>query len=106
MKGGSLTFEGIAGRYVNQLQPQETGTMHDIRQSAGNKEEIMKSLIYIAVFLMIGLIVMGCTGMTTEQRKEGTSLSASVGDAPFVGFSSTESHELADGMTSAGGQGK
>ena len=80
--------------------------MHYIRQSADNKEEIMKRLIYIAVVLMIGLIVMGCTGMTAEQRKEETSLSASVGDAPFVGFSSTESHDLADGMHSKGGQGK
>ena len=68
--------------------------MHDIRPSAGNKEDIMKRLIYIAVVLMIGLIVMGCTGMTTEQRKEGTSLSTSVGDAPFVGFSSTEARGL------------
>jgi hypothetical protein len=54
----------------------------------------MKSLIYIAVVLMVGLIVMGCTGMTTEQRKEETSLSASVGNAPFVGHSSTESQAL------------
>lgn len=80
--------------------------MDYIRQSAGNKEEIMKRLIYITLVLMIGLIVMGCTGMTAEQRKEETSLSASVGNAPFVGFSSTQSHDLADGMHGAGGQSK
>ncbi len=68
--------------------------MDYIRQSAGNKEEIMKRLIYITVVLMIGLIVMSCTGMTAEQRKEETSLSASVGNAPFVGPSSKDSQEL------------
>jgi hypothetical protein len=68
--------------------------MHSIRQSADSKEEIMKRLIYIALVLMIGLIVMGCTGMTTEQRKEETSLTTSVGNAPFVGFSSTDSLAL------------
>jgi hypothetical protein len=68
--------------------------MDYIRQSAGNKEEIMKRLIYIAVVLMIGLIVMSCTGMTTEQRKEETSLTTSVGNAPFVGQSSTDSQAL------------
>ena len=68
--------------------------MHYIRQSADNKEEIMKRLIYIAVVLMIGLIVMSCSGMTAEQRKEETSLSASVGNAPFVGLSSTEAKGL------------
>ena len=68
--------------------------MHDIRPSAGNKEDIMKRLIYIAVVLITGLIVMDCTGMTEEQRKEETSLSASVGNAPFVGLSSTEAKGL------------
>ena len=80
--------------------------MHYIRQSADSKEEIMKRLIYIAVVLMIGLMVMGCSGMTAEQRKEETSLSASVGNAPFVGPSSTDSRGLADGMSSSGGQNK
>ncbi len=61
------------------------------RQSAGNKEEIMKRLIYIAVVLMIGLMVVGCAGMTEEQRKEEPSLSATVGNAPFVGYSSIQS---------------
>ena len=69
--------------------------MHYIRQSADNKGEIMKRLIYLAVVLMIGLIVMGCTGMTAEQRKEETNLSTSVGNAPFVGYSSTQSRDLA-----------
>jgi hypothetical protein len=78
--------------------------MHYVRQSADNKEEIMKRLIYIAVVLMIGLIVMGCTGMTTEQRKEETSLSTSVGNAPFVGFNSTESQALATDLNRPGGQ--
>jgi hypothetical protein len=55
----------------------------------------MKRLIYLAVVLMIGLIVIGCTGMTAEQRKEDTSLSTSVGNTPFVGFSSPASQDLA-----------
>ncbi len=80
--------------------------MHYIRQSVDNKEDIMKRLIYIAVVLMIGLTVMGCAGMTEEQRKGEASLSASVGNAPFVGFSSTQSQGLADGLTSAGGQAR
>ncbi len=76
--------------------------MHYIRQSADTKEEIMKRLIYITVVLMIGLIVMSCTGMTTEQRKEETSLSASVGNAPFVGPSSSEAKKLGEGLHGGG----
>ena len=76
--------------------------MHYIRQSADSKEEIMKRLIYIAVVLMMGLIVMGCAGMTTEQRKEETSLTTSVGNAPFVGFSSTQSFELSKSLHGGG----
>ena len=68
--------------------------MYYIRRSADSKEGIMKRLIYITLVLMIGLIVMGCAGMTTEQRKEETSLTTSVGNAPFVGFSSTDSLAL------------
>ncbi len=79
--------------------------MYYICQSANNKEEIMKRLIYVTVVLMIGLIVMSCSGMTAEQRKEETSLTTSVGNAPFVGFSSVQSQGLADGM-GAGGQAK
>ena len=45
----------------------------------------MKRLIYLAVVLMIGLIVMGCTAMTAEQRKEESDLRSSVGNKPFVG---------------------
>ncbi len=79
--------------------------MHYICQSANNKEDIMKRLIYITVVLMIGLMVMGCAGMTEEQRKGEASLTTSVGNAPFVGFSSVQSQGLADGM-GAGGQAK
>ncbi len=78
--------------------------MYYIRQSADNKEEIMKRLICIAVVLMIGLIVIGCTGMTTEQRKEETSLSASVGNAPFVGYTSQDVRTL--NREYSGGQNK
>lgn len=66
-----------------------------IRQRADNKGEIMKRLIYLTVVLMVGLNVMGCTGMTAEQRKEEPNLSTSVGNTPFVGFSSTQSRDLA-----------
>ena len=72
--------------------------MHYVRESADNKEEIMKRLIYLAVFLMIGLIVMGCSTMTAEQRKEGSDLSTSVGRAPFVGFNSDQARDLAYGQ--------
>ena len=69
--------------------------MNYVRQSPDNKEEIMKRLIYLAVVLMIGLIVMGCSGMTAEQRKEEPGLSTSVGNAPFVGFNSDQARDLA-----------
>ncbi len=78
--------------------------MYYIRQSADTKEEIMKRLISIAVILMTGLIVMSCTGMTTEQRKEETSLSASVGNAPFVGYTSPDVRTL--NREYSGGQNK
>ncbi len=54
----------------------------------------MKRLICIAVVLMIGLTVMGCAGMTEEQRKGEASLTTSVGNAPFVGFSSPDAKAL------------
>jgi hypothetical protein len=44
---------------------------------------------------MIGLICFGCSGMSTEQRKESSDLRSSVGDKPFVGGSSPEARNLA-----------
>ena len=69
--------------------------MNYVRQSPDNKEEIMKRLIYLAVVLMIGLIIMGCAATTTEQRKQEPDLSTSVGNTPFVGDTSTQSRDLA-----------
>ena len=72
--------------------------MHYVRESADNKEEIMKRLIYLAVVLTIGLTVMGCSTMTAEQRKEEPDLSTNVGRAPFVGFNSDQARDLAYGQ--------
>jgi len=79
--------------------------MHYVRESADNKEEIMKRLIYLAVVLMIGLIVMGCTATTGEQRKyETPDVTTSVGNAPFVGFNSDQARDLAYGQMYGGGK--
>jgi hypothetical protein len=72
--------------------------MHYVRESADNKEEIMKRLIYLAVVLMIGLTVMRCASVATEQRKEEPNLSTSVGNTPFVGFNSDQARDLAYGQ--------
>jgi hypothetical protein len=56
----------------------------------------MKRLIYLTVVLMIGFICFGCSGMSAEQRKDGRyDIGSSVGDKPFVGGYSDESHNLA-----------
>jgi len=64
----------------------------------------MKRLIYLAVVLMIGLTVMGCSTMTTGQRKGEPNLSASVGNTPFVGFNSDQARDLAYGQMYGGGK--
>jgi len=68
---------------------------------------MMKSFIYLTVLLMIGFMLIGCSGMSAEQRaewrKEGRyDLSSSVGNKPFVGEISPEAHNLY-GWTSRGG---
>jgi hypothetical protein len=50
----------------------------------------MKGLIYVVVFLMIGLMFMGCTGTTANQRKEASDPGTSVSGTPSGGFYSPE----------------
>jgi hypothetical protein len=47
----------------------------------------MKRFIYLTVVLMIGFMLIGCSGMTAEQRKEEWELRSGVGDSQFVGDS-------------------
>ena len=54
----------------------------------------MKKFIYLTVVLMIGLMLIGCSGMTAEQRKEGSDFSSTAGNKPFVGETSPESRSL------------
>ena len=58
----------------------------------------MKRFIYIIVVLMLMSIFIGCATMTTEQRKEESDLSSSVGDKPFVGDPSWEARKAALGI--------
>ncbi|MGZ6221825.1 MAG: hypothetical protein ACXWMH_08195 [Syntrophales bacterium] len=56
---------------------------------------MMKRLIYLTVILMIGFICFGCTGMSSEQRRESYDLRSSVGNQPFVGGTSAGARDLA-----------
>jgi hypothetical protein len=66
-------------------------------QNEGNgrlKEERMKKLIVLILFLMMVSIVIGCAAtMTSEERRETYEL-RSVGESPFVGGSSPEARAL------------
>lgn len=55
----------------------------------------MKRLIYLTVVLMIGFICFGCTGMSSEQRRESYDLRSSVGNQSFVGATSPGARDLA-----------
>ena len=50
----------------------------------------MKGLIDVVVILMIGLMFMGCTGTTANQRKEASDPGTSVSNTPLGGFYSPE----------------
>jgi hypothetical protein len=54
----------------------------------------MKRLIYLTVILMIGFICFGCTGMSSEQRRESYDLRSSVGNQPFVGGTGLDARGL------------
>ena len=43
----------------------------------------MKRLIYLPVILMIGFILIGCSGMMVEQRNAESELRSSGGNKPF-----------------------
>ena len=55
----------------------------------------MKKFIYLTVVLMIGLMLIGCSGMTAEQRKETYDLNKSVGNSTFVGDTSPDARGVA-----------
>jgi ABC-type phosphate/phosphonate transport system substrate-binding protein len=55
---------------------------------------MMKKFIYLTVVLMIGFMLIGCSGMSAEQRKGESDLTSSVGNKQFVGDPSPESHSL------------
>jgi hypothetical protein len=55
----------------------------------------MKKLIYLALAVIFGLSMIGCSGMSSEQRRETYDLRNDVGDKPFVGGSSPEARNLA-----------
>jgi type II secretory pathway component PulK len=54
----------------------------------------MKRFISITVLLMIVVTVIGCSGMTAEQRKEKYDLRQSVGGSQFVGATSPGGRDL------------
>jgi hypothetical protein len=54
----------------------------------------MKKFIYLTVVLMIGFMLIGCSGMSAEQRKGESDLTSSVGTKQFVGDPSAESRSL------------
>ena len=62
----------------------------------------MKRFISLTVVLMIGFMLIGCSGTTSEQRKEEwelrSNLSSSVGDKPFVGDPYWEAKKAALGI--------
>jgi ABC-type molybdate transport system substrate-binding protein len=58
----------------------------------------MKRFIFITVLLMVVGILIGCSGMTAEQRKETYDLRATVGNRPFVGEYSPEAQRAALGI--------
>jgi len=43
----------------------------------------MKRFIYLTVILMIGFILVGCSGMMVEQRSAESELRSSGGNKPF-----------------------
>jgi hypothetical protein len=51
--------------------------------------------MYLTVVLVIGVICFGCSGMSSEQRKETYDMRNDVGNKPFVGGSSPEARNLA-----------
>ena len=55
----------------------------------------MKRFISIIVLLMMVGILVGCSGMSAEQRKDTYDLRESVGNKQFVGETSTEARNLA-----------
>jgi hypothetical protein len=59
------------------------------------KEDMMKRFIYLTVVLMVGFMLIGCSGMTAEQRKETYDLNKSVGNRAFVGDTSPEARGVA-----------
>ncbi len=67
-------------------------------QCPKSKEEMMKRFVYLTVVFMIGVIMIGCSTMTAEQRKETYDLRSSVGNRPFVGDSSSEAQKAALGI--------
>jgi hypothetical protein len=67
-----------------------------VPQPLNNKEEMMKRLISLILFLVVVFIVIGCFAtMTPEQRKETYDLRSSVGSSPFVGDTSSGARDLA-----------
>ncbi len=57
---------------------------------------MMKRLTYITVAFMLMIIFIGCFAtVTPDQRKELYDMRGSVGNAPFVGESSSEAKGLA-----------
>ncbi len=58
----------------------------------------MKKFIYLIVVLMIGFMLIGCSAMTAEQRKEESNLSSSVGNRPFVGDTSSDAKKAGLGI--------
>jgi ABC-type uncharacterized transport system auxiliary subunit len=54
----------------------------------------MKRFISISVVLMIAVILIGCSGMTAEQRKDTYDLRKNVGDSQFVGATSPDSRAM------------
>jgi hypothetical protein len=88
-----LDFQRDVKRATN---PKESTGAIDLSRNPDKKEKKMKKLINLKVVLMIGLICFGCSGMSAEQRKDGTyDLRSGVGDKPFVGGYSDEAHDLA-----------
>ncbi len=55
----------------------------------------MKRLICLAMAVLVGFGIIGCSGMSAEQRKETYDLRNNVGNSPFVGGSSSEARNLA-----------
>jgi len=54
----------------------------------------MRRLIYLAAVLILLSVVIGCAGMSAEQRNVGYDLGSSVGGKPIVGPPSAAHPEL------------